>query len=163
MTPTIGSISHGTHRPQDLIGSYLWELKSLLPVYEYQELTGKLDDMVKRTVTADALSDDDFDPSEAIDEARSEALQYLTEQLEALAPVYTYFGAHPGDGSDFGFWPDFDGMDRDAGGKDADLFKVSDTAEAEGYTGTVMHVNDHGNVELYSAVAGELTPIWSCV
>jgi hypothetical protein len=30
--------------------------------------------------------------------------EYLWNIIDGIAPVGCYFGAHPGDGSDFGFW-----------------------------------------------------------
>jgi hypothetical protein len=82
----------------------------------------------------------------------------LPNLLNEVCPPYFYFGAHPGDGADFGFWLsenmefDFDGL------------KVSDTSEVKGdYSGEVLHVNDHGNMTLYCANKGELTEIWAIV
>lgn len=34
-----------------------------------------------------------------------ELIATLMDELSAFAPVDHYFGAHPGDGSDFGYWP----------------------------------------------------------
>lgn len=39
-----------------------------------------------------------------------ERLTYLKQELQELCPPFVYFGAHPGDGADFGFWPDWDNM-----------------------------------------------------
>jgi hypothetical protein len=71
---------------------------------------------------------------------------------------FFYFGASEGDGADFGWWLDpsfedeFDGL------------KVSDTSEVPtGYSGEVLHVNDHGNMTLYSARNGRLHEIWAIV
>jgi hypothetical protein len=37
-------------------------------------------------------------------EDAQELLHDLTDDLNHHAPVNFYFGTHPGDGSDFGFW-----------------------------------------------------------
>lgn len=34
----------------------------------------------------------------------------MQDALQALCPPFVYFGAHPGDGADFGFWPDAEAL-----------------------------------------------------
>jgi hypothetical protein len=82
----------------------------------------------------------------------------LFDALDAYAPAYFYFGAHPGDGADYGFWlsesfpDDFDGL------------KVSDTADVpKGHTGEVLHANDHGNMTLYAYSRGRGRELWAVV
>jgi hypothetical protein len=96
---------------------------------------------------------EDFDSDDA-----SEVLSDLFNALNEFAPAYGYFGAHPGDGADYGFWlhedweQDFDGL------------KVDDTSEVPSdYSGEVLHVSDHGNPTLYVANAGVLTEVWALV
>ena len=48
---------------------------------------------------------DEKPTAEALDYADA-VLAELTDKLESAAPEGTYFGAHWGDGSDFGFWPE---------------------------------------------------------
>ena len=152
---SFGSVSHGTLRTADLLDAFASEL-------EYQ---------VQRN--ADAWCSDEGRKERdrylaIVAEAReidpdSEDADYLVNEelidaLQEFAPPYAYFGAHPGDGADFGYWLTdelescFDGL------------KVADTSEVPAdHCGEVLHVNDHGNATLYVADRGNLTEIWAVV
>ena len=154
MKAQIGSIISGTMRKEDLIPEFVSALRSLgCKSLELKAIESRLADN-------DALQDSDY--SETADYYNSEEsdwdLESLFDMLQAYAPDYIYFGAHPGDGSDYGFWvsdileDDFDGL------------KVSDTSEIPPkYRGHVLHVNDHGNCTLYVKSARKLKELWSCV
>lgn len=140
---TFGSISTGTLQPRDLIPAFADALADVAADSEYEKLV------------ADAESLTDYDSDEAAD-----ILQELTDALEVCAPPYFYFGAHPGDGADFGFWLSEDAL------QDFDGLRVSDTSEIpDDYSGEVLHVNDHGNMTLYAKDEGstELRELWSLV
>lgn len=141
----LGSVSTATLRPQDLIeafadtlralrGALPREVSSLLRAYR----AGKCDEVGEATLLED-----------------------LTLALEAYAPDYCYFGAHPDDGADFGFWlsDDWQQMARDDG-----VPFVADTGDAPADAPVVAQVSDHGNVTLYARTrAGTLREIWSVV
>jgi hypothetical protein len=118
---------------------------------------------------ADALeerakdSDDDFD--DLIDEVReldltvngydlscdeqADLLERLTDALSAVAPNYVYFGAHPGDGSDFGFWVDHDQIEADLA--DGTLLKLESGGplpDGVEIGQSILYVNDHGNISI---------------
>lgn len=139
---TIGSISHGTMRPEDLIPEFIYTLKQLDTEKKYTELI----------IEAEAITDfDSDDASELLNED-------LFNALNDMAPPYFYFGSHPGDGSDYGFWLSEDSLE------DFDGLKVDDTSEVpDDYVGEVIHVNDHGNTTLYVADGGKLTEVWAIV
>ncbi len=140
-TASFGSISSGTMRPQDLIPDFAGELERLGGGKTHQQLIHE----------ADSLTDYD---SEDADEIMAE----LVDALSEYAPPYGYFGSHPGDGADYGFWPIEDMADC------FDGLKVSDTSEVPAdYSGEVLHVNDHGNCTLYAADKGELREVWALV
>jgi hypothetical protein len=139
---SIGSISHGTHRSVDLLGNFSYELKRLAKE-EYAELIARAEEREQVL-----LSDDEEE-----EESDSELVNELFDALGELAPSYCYFGAHPGDGSDFGFWPDMDSVDELQ--KFNDLSEVPDDIEDD-----YVVVNDHGNVSVYGA---DGTLIWDCV
>lgn len=150
MNATFGSISSGTMRNEDLIPDFAWHLaqyaKAAAP-----HLGAINPDHIALCDEADAI--EDFDSDDAC-----ELVNELSDALNEYAPAYGYFGAHPGDGADYGFWisesfeEDFDGL------------KVSDTSEVpEDYCGEVLHINDHGNITLYSCDNGKLTEVWSLV
>lgn len=91
---TPGSVSWGTMRPQDLIPRFLEELKGLDEdrYAEYME-----------RIPEDAWDDEEH--SWWTSEDASDLLHELFDVLDEYAPEGYYFGSHPGDGSDYGFWP----------------------------------------------------------
>ena len=171
---SIGSVSHATMRPEDLIPAFVDCVQSIIDDLqtsaprdfetceetkrEVARLTDTLADIESRIYR----SDDDGGEERAdywdSDDANYD-LETLFDLLNEYAPPYCYFGAHPGDGSDYGFWPAED-VEREV--QDNDGLVVDDTSEVPSdYSGEVLHINDHGNATLYSAHNGELTEIWS--
>jgi hypothetical protein len=139
---SIGTVSEATMRPEDLIPAYTSELRSL--GHRDRTLSQIERDMNKRGYygAENCMYD----------------LESLENMLQEHALPYMYFGSHPGNGSDYGFWIsevieyDFDGL------------KVDDTSEVPNdYTGEVLHVNDHGNMTLYTAKKGKLAEVWAIV
>jgi hypothetical protein len=97
-TGTFGSISHGTHRLEDLIPVFMDALKEL-----DEAAAIKLIQEYLLVLTEDGSYIEDYNEF-----AREEAgylLDRLFDVLSEYAQENGYFGAHPGDGSDFGFWP----------------------------------------------------------
>ncbi len=151
----MGSVSCATMREEDLIPSFCSEL-------EYQaKRTGnlsrkqrashlKLVKEIERRMETDGYYDSE--------DAGYDLNESLFDALGEYAGPYFYFGAHPGDGSDYGFWLS-DGFEYDFYG-----LKVGDTSEIpSGYRGEVLHVNDHGNCTLYVKTSRALREIWSVV
>lgn len=137
-----GSVSSGTMRPDDLIPEFAYTLHQLA------KRAGRV-----REFRALLKECESYTPDDAPD-----IVNDLFDALQEFAPPYFYFGAHPGDGSDYGFWmyedmqSDFDGL------------QVSDASEVpRGYSGEVLHVNDHGNMTLYRYVRGRSYEIWGIV
>jgi len=91
----------------------------------------------------------DIDPDS--DEA-SELVNELADALREYTPAYCYFGAHEGDGADYGFWPSWGEIDE--------LPTVEDSDEAKALGEDCKSVNDHGNVTVYG---GDGSVLWDCV
>ena len=138
---SMGTVIHGTLRNEDLIPTFIAEI-----IY-YDENNGVAQDI------DDKLSNVyDFNSDEACEDINN-----LIDELDTMALPHSYFGVHPGDGSDYGFWVEidnewFDGMTVD------DI-----SAVPESYSGEVLFTNDHGNMTLYNSEMGELTEVWSVV
>lgn len=170
----IGSVSTGTMREEDLIPRFLEELQDQLntrslhnaPLYdnaeeqqaavrEYERVTEVMADIESR------LYDDDGDVREGYFESGEASLdlwETLSTELEQFSPPYCYFGSHPGDGCDYGYWPG-EGLEWDFEG-----LRVDDTGDVpDEYVGEVLHVNERGNTTLYVADAGSLDEVWSIV
>lgn len=132
-----GTVISGTMRSQDLLPAFMDKLRDFDP---------EVADAMERELSFSTQEDKD------------EVVIGLFDRLNEYCPSGVYFGSHPGDGSDYGFWihesffEDFDGL------------KVSDTSEVPSdYSGEVLHVNDHGNATLYVATEGKLEEVWSVV
>lgn len=141
-----GSISHGTLRTEDLMPEF---------VYALRQLRGSIPVDIWQGVQACMRN------KERMFEDGPEVVNELDDALQEYAPPYHYFGAHQGDGSNFGFWlaPDFQERMREDG-----VLEVSDYSEIpDDYTGEVLHVSDHGNPTFCVAKKGKTTVIWSHV
>jgi len=144
----LGTVIHGTLQPLELIDAFADELARFrLP----REVRMCVNTIAKQLDREDECIHDHV--------WQEDTLEWLTNRLDERSLPYSYFGTNQGDGSDFGWWPvDLDDLDPD------DVMKVGDTSDVpKGYTGTVMYVNDHGNVTLYQYSRGRAREIWSIV
>lgn len=89
------SISSGTHDLRDLIPTFIGLWRELAPTEAARFERGTIGPVI-----LDIIGNYDWPHTE---DAR-EVYGQLFEELDALAPAGYYFGAHEGDGSDFGFW-----------------------------------------------------------
>jgi hypothetical protein len=147
----IGTVSHGTMLEEDLIPRFADLLEELAPD---SKLIQEARDLPWDEENDCYAQDDDGTPGEVLHE--------LFDALGNHAPDYCYLGANEGDGSDYGFWVSWESLEEAM--FDGDVVKVADLSDVtEGYTGMVLHVNDHGNSTLYSVDKGQLSEVWSIV
>ena len=101
---TPGSLSSGTMLASDLIPCFLDALEELATANDDDGDLATVREMRKRTERDGYYDGEDAD----------EDLNSLFDLLERYAPDGHYFGAHPGDGADYGFWPveDYDQGDQ---------------------------------------------------
>jgi hypothetical protein len=97
----LGTVIAGTMRIEDLIPAFLDELERIDP-FEAASLAEEFADLLARV--ADAPDTATRASVFASDDAAA-LLEALFDALDERAPDGAYFGAHPGDGADFGFWP----------------------------------------------------------
>lgn len=154
----LGSISSGTLRTEDLLEALADELEGIL-----QAEDGGADPDVMQVIR-EARELLDVGPDNWTDHQQEAASWLVNEDLmDALnehAPPYCYFGAHEGDGADFGYWLSDDAI-RDAI-QDGEILPVSDDRNAK-YRQVpeyILHTNDHGNQTLYRL---DLTEVWAVV
>jgi hypothetical protein len=151
---SIGSISSGTMREEDLIPSFLWELKQLVSKTKYAKVISGW----KRSVINPLDNDEELTP-EWYENASYFLNDVLFDALQECAPPFVYFSSHPGDGADYGFWPDMDSLNESE-----NVLKVEAGTtwpkEVKSYD-YVAEVSDHGNVTLYDRRTKK--ELWSCV
>jgi hypothetical protein len=144
----IGSVSHGTMREEDLIPRFI----DLLEEFGHED--EELSEIRHRAEQANYYDSE---------EAAYDLNDYLFYALQEYAPPFCYFGSHPGDGSDYGFWPS--GELLHGTWHSDEVLKTDETninpdqLDGQSY---VLHVNDHGNATLYR-VKIELEEVWAIV
>jgi hypothetical protein len=85
------SISHATMRPEDLIPRFIQAIREIDVDFPHAD---KLE-MIEYNMKVSG-----YDETE---ECQYD-LEWLFDVLNVFAPEGFYFGSHPGDGSDYGFW-----------------------------------------------------------
>lgn len=159
MYADLGTISHGTLRGADLLEAFADALDTLTKrAVDAAELSGsdardafklilEAEECVAELDTLESVPLNDPDVSSAHERA-GDLIEALTDALGEYAPPYCYFGAHEGDGSDFGFWYMPDALDEAE--RDGELIKAECVPEF------VAVISDHGNMTLYRVTATEL-------
>ena len=95
--PSIGTISEGTLRTEDLLKAFADELEAISP-------NSKVLIKDARHVAPYAETNEAESPLPSI------LVNDLQNALNELAPPFCYFGALEGDGAQFGFWPDHEAI-----------------------------------------------------
>lgn len=145
-----GTLIHGTMRPEDLIPAFANELERLAKANNQESEHSEL--------LKDCREINFSDNSTGNLDNINYCLEDLFTALDDFAPDYAYFGANPGDGSDYGFWPIEDWQERMQ--EDGVEF-VSDLSEIE--SRLICVINDHGNATLYRLDSDGLSEIWAIV
>jgi len=106
MWPNIGTVSHATMRPEDLIFSFLPVLLKYAPSL-HEESCFQLCQIKAEHVDMGGIAGDMQDWFDQINDYLNES---LWEDMDRIAPPYTTFQASEGDGADFGYWPCHEGI-----------------------------------------------------
>ena len=106
---TPGTIIHATLRPQDLMPAFLRELlerseNDFRKFFLYGSLAGSPLGRLLHYKTLEWECEEKALEAYVASEECAWDLEALFDALGEHAPKGHYFGAHPGDGSDFGFW-----------------------------------------------------------
>ena len=125
----VGSFSTGTLHPEALLPTFARELERHAPDHAM-------------VTAAYAI--------QVYDGGASELINEIQEELQNYCPPFVTFGSHPGDGADFGFWPDMERIQETL----TDAFvghKMNPPKNGEWEwtledDGVIVNTNDHGNV-----------------
>lgn len=115
------TLSEATMRKEDLIPSFMSFLEAVTEECEIQE------DVALLSVEVDMLEFEENPRFGTYYKDQEEASWLLNEQiwdlLNDIAPDFTCFGSHPGDGACYGFWTDDESL------KEAILIRFGDLTE----------------------------------
>lgn len=143
----LGSISTGTLKIDDLLEATATTLNNLGSTVTTDTHTWEYDDEMLLSIYMEALNE--------------------------LCPPFVYFGTHPGDGADFGFWPDMNRLDEElynqTGAPHLDKVPSYCLPMHQDYPygeielkddNVIVQLSDHGNVTVMDM---ERNVIWSVV
>lgn len=105
----LGSISTGTLRTKDLLHAFRNAL-SRVGYNTHLELI---------TEACIVIENENWEGEQALELVNDR----LSAAINELCPPFVYFGAHPDDGADFGFWPDMNA--------------IHESVDSDGYGGEV--------------------------
>lgn len=152
MAFNFGSLSHGTLLASDLIPAFVSELRDRVT---YDD---DLDELALGIDWLEKLGIDEVTDAFYGSEFALALVDRLIDELNEGLPPFVYFGAHPGDGSDFGYWFDSESFERSV--QDKETFKIDELPDTcpSGYD-CVAVISDHGNITLYDSNLTELYAI----
>lgn len=96
-----GSISHGTMNPEDLIPRFMSHLFRQDPK-RARQIWKTYPNLLQALCDKNAGIKTDWWQSE---EASQILNDDLFDEMDLYSPEGHHFGSHPGDGSDYGYWP----------------------------------------------------------
>ena len=100
--PLIGTVSCGTLRSNALIVAFYYELDRLVYNEPDHAPTRRHINGCDNCTLLEIAASRIIEPSPLRDD---NVVAQLIGALNTFAPAGTYFGAHPENGADFGFWP----------------------------------------------------------
>jgi hypothetical protein len=128
----LGSVISGTLDQEDLLDAFASELRRLVPDHP----------LVKQAYALTAEWGEGT-PEEA--QQLYDLVYELEDALSELCPPFLYFGPHPGDGSNFGFWLDWEALKEAMYTEGAPKGEYIHLEEQ----GLWVLVNDRGNVSVF--------------
>jgi hypothetical protein len=155
----LGSISTGTLRPEDLIPAFTYTLGALAhnPISNLSQFKSKaMADTWQNAINI--INSSNRRPIAYDHPEIHELIDELQDALQEYCPPFVYFGTHPGDGADFGFWPDMDRLEEEMRSTTSDF--QADNCWTLADDGVIVNVSDHGNVTVMDM---ERNVIWSVV
>ncbi len=145
----LGSISTGTLRTEDLLTAYADRL-DYFDCHKFYVSEGPTSIKLyhPRPLVTNAYAARDLLQNETGDtkDIVGNILEDLTNALNDLCPPFVYFGAHPGDGADFGFWPDLDDLNEAV--RLASHYQGKTASEGLWLPddNVIVQISDHGNI-----------------
>lgn len=159
---SLGTISHGTLRTEDLLHEFIceleWQIRNNGEHFSRPENFAdrdRLNNLVGEAQDCFAPDGSEIDPDKE-EEASELVNETLPNALSEFAKPYCYFGAHEGDGSDFGYWPSHDSVEELPA---VENVEQGIALQEPDYSTDFRIVNDHGNVTVYGADGSTLLEI----